>query len=322
MGGRLFQQYIVDMYAKIESSRLNYLRFNQANIRADLYQGVVVLGLRQNMRVLSCTDENARNKLEGFSKWILSIGDGKDVMTGLESDSVYFESSMIVQHETELIEKVFPCYTDETVYSSAILCSKNDAVDRLNDMIISKMSGSVLSFKSVDSVLNDNDVHLVEVEYLNKQKFAGLPLHELKVKIGCILMVLRNLDPKNGVCNGTRVKLLSATRYILTCQIVTGSYCGKIVHIPRIALVPNSTTLPCQIKRLQFPVKVAYAMTINKAQGQSLKRVGVDLTDNVFSHGQLYVAISRATNPDNLFVKLPVGSNCSSNIVYQEVFSS
>ncbi|KIJ14676.1 hypothetical protein PAXINDRAFT_78621, partial [Paxillus involutus ATCC 200175] len=52
----------------------------------------------------------------------------------------------------------------------------------------------------------------------------------------------------------------------------------------------------------QFPVGVGYAMTINKAQGQSVKHVGLDLRSGVFSHGQLYVALSRCTNPGNVMV--------------------
>lgn len=68
-----------------------------------------------------------------------------------------------------------------------------------------------------------------------------------------------------------------------------------------------------QFRRLQFPIKLAYAMTINKSQGQSMSCVGLNLEDPCFSHGQLYVACSRVGNPNNLYVFAP--ENKTRNIV-------
>lgn len=92
--------------------------------------------------------------------------------------------------------------------------------------------------------------------------------------------------------------------------------CGKFedVFIPRIPIIP--TDVPYPFKRLQFPVKLCFAMTINKSQGQSLLMAGVDLSTPCFSHGQLYVACSRVGASQNLFVLATNGK--TTNVVYPQ----
>ena len=68
------------------------------------------------------------------------------------------------------------------------------------------------------------------------------------------------------------------------------SHEGQETYLPRIDLLSDDETLPFVLKRRQFPVKIAFAMTINKSQGQSLKTVGVWLPEHVFTHGRLYCA--------------------------------
>jgi ATP-dependent exoDNAse (exonuclease V) alpha subunit len=108
--------------------------------------------------------------------------------------------------------------------------------------------------------------------------------------------------------------------------IMTGTKKGVEVLIPRIRITSQaSRDLSVDLTRLQFPVRLAFAMTMNKAQGQSLSHVGIDLRDDVFSHGQLYVALSRATSGEQIKVLLPGGSPhppLCKNVVYSEVFSN
>ena len=120
--------------------------------------------------------------------------------------------------------------------------------------------------------------------------------------------------------------VLNVRRKVLQCRIISKDrrFGGKMVLIPRIRLLPNAKTLPVPLKRLQFPVRLAFAMTINKSQGQSVEHVGINLKTSVFSHGQLYVAFSRCTSLLNILVLLPEqsqGSRRTLNVVYKEVFN-
>ena len=117
--------------------------------------------------------------------------------------------------------------------------------------------------------------------------------------------MLRNLDPPN-LCNGTTLIVQQLFQHLIIATILTGQGKGKTVYIPRIPMIP--TELPFQFKRTQFPVKVSFAMTITKAQGKSLKVVGLNLSQLCFSHGQFYVGCSTVANPNNLFLYTPSGT--------------
>ena len=110
-------------------------------------------------------------------------------------------------------------------------------------------------------------------------------------------MLLRNIDPPK-LCNGTRLCVKKLMANVIEATILTGSAKGEDVFIPRISMIP--TDIP--FKRLQYPVRLAFAITINKAQGQSLKVAGINLESPCFFHGQLYVACSRVGNPKHLFI--------------------
>ena len=161
--------------------------------------------------------------------------------------------------------------------------------------------------RSVDSMSEEDGMHHVySIEFLQQLNSSGLPLALLCLKISCPVILLRNLDPGEGLCNGTRMVVLNVRRKVLQCRIISKDrrFRGKVVLIPRIRLSPNADKLSVPLKRLQFPARLAFAMTINKSQGQSVEHVGINLQTSVFSHRQLYVAFLRCTLPLNISVLL------------------
>ncbi|XP_021974578.1 ATP-dependent DNA helicase PIF1-like [Helianthus annuus] len=154
-----------------------------------------------------------------------------------------------------------------------------------------------------------------------------MPPHALHLKEGLPIMLLRNVNPSQGLCNGTRLIITDLGKFVIKARILTGSNRGDTALIPRITLSSTKSKWPFIMKRRQFPVKPCYAMTINKSQGQSLKVVGLYLPRPVFSHGQLYVALSRVTTPEGLKIVIVGDDNGSMknhtrNIVYKETFNN
>ena len=105
-----------------------------------------------------------------------------------------------------------------------------------------------------------------------------------------------------------------------------GQHAGKQVFLPRIPLSPaENEGYPFQFKRKQFPIRLCFAMTINKAQGQTITNVGVYLPEPVFSHGQLYVALSRGISMSSIKVLIKSEKRkkkkgtYTKNVVYKEV---
>jgi ATP-dependent DNA helicase PIF1 len=199
----------------------------------------------------------------------------------------------------------------------AILAPKNEDVGKLNEEILSRIPGESCTLYSSDTLQDDGQTAQFPVEFLNSLTPSGLPPHKLILKKGAIVILLRNLDNKNGLCNGTRLIVRQCSPRVIEAEIATGKNSGKIVFLPRIPMDSSDGDLPFVFRRRQFPVKLAFAMSINKAQGQTMNKVGIYLQSEVFSHGQLYVALSRVTNVDNL-VLLTRNGRKMSNVAYKE----
>ncbi|CAB3251817.1 unnamed protein product [Arctia plantaginis] len=267
-----------------------------------------------NMRVQLQNDQSAAQ----FSKQLLAVGNGKvpvDATSGLITLTNDF--CRFVDSQLALNENVFPNISENYqnyawLSERAILAANNNDVHALNFTIQSKIAGDLVTYKPVDSITNPDDVVNYPTEFMNSLELPGFPPHNLQLKVGTVIMILRNLNPPR-LCNGTRLSVKRLMPNLIEATIINGKYAGENVCIPRIPMIP--TDLPFDFKRLQFPVRLALAMTINKSQGQSLSVCGINVENHCFSHGQLYVACSRVGKPCALFVL--TSDQKIKNVVYQ-----
>ena len=286
-----------------------------------LWNNIEVLKLRINMRLQHSPQDSS------FAEWLIDVGHGRHI----DSDgNIDIPQSMITSTEDELINKIYGDIHHITLtpppidyfLDHAILAPRNVDVQETNEKVLQKMQGQLIIYHSADSLEDEGEGIPDDIphEFLHTIESPSIPLSELKMKIGCPLMLLRNLDPGKGLCNGTRMILLHAYRRILEVMIITGDHRGEKAFIPRITLKPSSRQHPFTLKRRQFPVRLSFAMTINKAEGQSVKYVGIHLISSVFCHGQLYVALSRATSSEKVHILLPDSTPTkTANVVYSEV---
>ena len=264
-----------------------------------------------------------------FAQWQLDIGHGKHTD---DSDKIVLPPNLKLQENTveALIQHIYPGLSQlqpplhQYFSERMILSSSNDDVDDLNSLMLNSFPGQEQTFFSEDSVTNDRPDEgelMYPAEYLNSINCSGLPLVKLHLKIGCPVMVLRNLFPAEGVCNGTRGIVTRMSTCVIEIELLSEEHRGKKVFIPRITLTPAESQVPFKLERKQFPLKLCFAMTINKSQGQSVTYVGLDMKSSVFTHGQFYVGVSRVKSVNNIKVIWDenLGDGIMKNVVYPEI---
>ena len=163
----------------------------------------------------------------------------------------------------------------------------NENINKINDDLLNQIPGEEIVYRSIDSAITDDEAITYPVEFLNSLNPSSLPQPNVKLKIGAPIIILRNLDSPNAM-NDTRCIITQLIGNIVEAIVFCGPYKEERLLISQIPLIPSSTELPFEFKRLQIPVKLCFAMTVNKSQGQTFTSVEVDGRKHCFSHGMLY----------------------------------
>nr|XP_048328379.1 uncharacterized protein LOC125422003 [Ziziphus jujuba var. spinosa] len=292
------------------------------------------------MRLQSIDSDINKDELKAFPEWISSIGDGiiggpndGHTMIDIANDFLIKDTEDSV---ASIVNSTYPYFSKNIndpsyLRERAILALTLDIVESINDYMSSLNRTEKNTYLSSDATCrSDSNIDLIEdlhiPKFFNAIKCSGVPNHQLKLKVGVPVMLLRNADHSLGLYNGTRLVITRLGNHVLEGKVISGSNAGFKVFIPRMTLTLSDPRLPFKFKRRQNILVVSYAMTINKSQGQSISHVGLYLKRPVFSYGRLYVAIYRVTNRKRLKILIcdkdgkPI--NSTANMVFKEVFQN
>ncbi|PWZ30743.1 hypothetical protein Zm00014a_021326 [Zea mays] len=237
-----------------------------------------------------------------FVEYLLRVGGGTEV-TNSDGD-IRLPDEVCVPYSgsdndlDNLIDFVFPNpnenMSDSTyITSRAILSTRNDWVDMINAKMIDCFQGEHMVYHSFDSAMDD-PYNYYPPEFLNTLTPNGLPPHVLKLKIGCPVILLRNIDPANGLCNGTRLVVRGFQRNSIDAEIVLGQATArsniKILAIPAVdgkkrsrKGVRKNPTVDCGTYTKNIVYKEALPIpTIDVIEGAALGG-GLELGDNLTS---------------------------------------
>jgi ATP-dependent DNA helicase PIF1 len=211
-----------------------------------------------------------------FAEYLLCVGVGTEEVNN--DGDVRLPDEVCVpytgdDHDLDrLIDDIYPNLNENmsnTSYntSRAILTTQNDWVDMINMGMIDRFQLEQMMYHSFGTVV-DGPNNYYPSEFLNTLTPNGLPPHVLMLKIGCPIMLLRNIDPANELCNGTWLVVRGFQKNSIDAEIVLGQHAGMRVFLPRIPMCPSDDEMfPFHFKRKQFPVRLGFAMTFNKSQG-------------------------------------------------------
>ena len=264
--------------------------------RANFWPRVKCLKLTINMRVQNIEAQGLNSSASQlFSQFLLDIGEGKIVEEVVDQKKVIrLPQELGLPKEEDNLDGLIKFVYGEKDWENldwlsnrAILAPTNAHVRMINERMMEELPRMIVRVgRSADRVISDpsddDDVFNIPLEMLHSTTPSGMPDHEIPLKVGMPLILFRNVNGSKGQVNGTRLILRHVSPHILDVEIASGQQKGDRVFLPRIRLSPPDSALCFKFERLQFPVKAAFALTIDKSQGQTLNKIGLYLQSSVF----------------------------------------
>ena len=293
-------------------------------------------------------DENMRQAADpDYAQFITDIGEAKDGADYEHSSAVVDISSFVTRafspaRVEDAIRFAYPHSNDQSLEPvdrakqmsrMAILAHTNERVAFWNQEVQNTLRlGRCRTYFSRNRLrdIHDHDerAQLRTVECLQHCDAADVPTHELKLHVGDLCILMRNIDKPVGLTNNQRVIIQALSDHTVGVSIARDDAHPVHVHwLPRIHFRFVMPGTSFDMVRTQFPLKLAYAFTVHKAQGQELERVLLDATTPVFAHGQLYVALSRVRTRNDIGafvddIDHADGKILCKNIVFQNLIAS
>jgi len=218
-----------------------------------LWQHITKFKLTQNMRA----NENEQQ----FCDWLINLGNNHLNSSHPDTISGQFDIPSRCNLTNNIVDSIFPDFTFNR-NGHIILTPLNSSTHIINDQVLQKFNPEIQSctYFSSDCVIEDeeNEVNNLSTEFLNSITPGGLPLHKLDLKVGAPIILLRNIDSKNGLCIGTRLSVTYLGDRCIEAEIISGSpqFLGNRVIIPRIKLIPSDSLVPFKFQRIQFPIRL------------------------------------------------------------------
>jgi hypothetical protein len=154
--------------------------------------------------------------------------------------------------------------TNEYLREHTILAPRNKEVSLINTIVLSYLPGAQVDFLSASFTEDTKVANTYPSEFFNTLEINGMPSHKLSFKIGAPMMLLRNLDPSIRLSNGTCLIVRRFTMRVVEAKIIIGKGAYNVAFISCIKFIFDNMNLPFTFAKKQFPLWLAYAMTINK----------------------------------------------------------
>jgi hypothetical protein len=246
-----------------------------------------------------------------FSSFLEDVGNGV-------IDTIEVPPDRIVGDFSSMIDAVYGSTFD---CSNQLLALTLETCAEVNRLCIDRLPGSMHECLAADSYDDCSDPDSFPADYVESLHMNGAPPFKLQLKIGAKFMCIRNISVQRGLVNGTMLQVLTIGHRYIQVKVISGRSAGSCELLMKhvFTISPDASGLPFTITRRQYPIIPAYCLSVHKAQGQTIKTCGLIFESDPFTHGQLYVALSRVSSWISLWIMVHEGETSIHNIVLKHL---